>query len=123
MEEKKRILSEGEKLAVAMGLFALAVLLWGLKSVKALHTQKVLKEFTHALVQTVEQTDRFYPPTVPGYTIRFRYGSIEDVITVDRKNHRISSKRGFRYTINGTQIECSVKYKGNERYSVECSGY
>ncbi|NPB04896.1 MAG: hypothetical protein GXO08_00720 [Aquificae bacterium] len=113
------MLAKSEKLTLALVLFALAVLFWGIRAVKEVEAYRIAKIFTVGLKKTIEFGDANYPDA-PVFTVGFSVLGNEDTITVDRQNMRVYSAKNFIYRYSGYTVICSVEPAGENAFSIEC---
>jgi hypothetical protein len=111
------VLSKGERLAIALLLFGLAFLIFGIRKNNALTGYEYAKQMTQALKSTIEFAETNFRD-MPNAEIGFNIYGNKDTIYIDRVNNRITSERNFVYNVNGYRIVCSINYDSSGKYYV-----
>jgi len=115
------MLTESQKLSIALMLFGLAIFCAGIKGVNRVYNYHVAKEVTTIIRNTLHFIDQSFPSYKGIVRISFRLGNVTDTITVNRYTNRITSARHFKYRYKGVDVDCSVQYLPNEKqYLISC---
>ena len=111
--------SESSKFTVALLLFMLALLLWGLKTTALIPQKKLAEIFATGIKSVIEFGAKTFPYQEQ-FSLQLSTLGNNDTITVNRKTHEVTSLKNFTYHYKGYTIVCSVSYEGNNFYSITC---
>jgi len=114
------ILDRSSKLTVALLLFSLAFLIWGIKVVSVKPQKRLAAIFVNGIKNVIEFGDRFFPPQEEQYSLELRALGNTDIITVNRRTHKVSSKKNFIYHYKWYTVKCEVTYSGKNTYTISC---
>jgi len=113
--------SKSEKLSLALLLFGLAMLVWGVKWSANYYGYNLAKYFANAIKNTLEFADKNYPENQPFISVGFKIGKNDDTLHIDRLNNRVYSDKNFVYYYRGYKVVCSVAYDvGSKLYLITC---
>jgi len=107
-----------ERFYLSLLLFAFAIVIYGVRKAEGLRGYELSKEITKVLIHTLEFADKNFPDEEfvdIGLTV---FGN-RDTLYINRIDKKITSDRNFTYRVEGYQISCNVKIKGNY-YIVSC---
>jgi uncharacterized protein YneF (UPF0154 family) len=118
------MLTESQKFALALTLFAVAVFLAGMKQGIFFANRYVAAKFANAIVIAIHLAQKNTDNPLISESADMNIGGVKDTITVNSFLKTVQSKKNFRYNYHGTRVECSVNYMKNEKvYNVSCQAY
>ena len=113
--------TKGEKLSLALLLFGLAMLFWGVKGSANYYAYQIVKYFSNAIKDALEFAEKNTPKNQTFASIGFQIGGNEDTFIIDRVHNKVYSDKNFVYYYKGYKIVCSVNYDIDSKlYLITC---
>ena len=113
--------TKGEKLSLALLLFGLAMLFWGVRWSANYYAYQIVKYFTNAIKNTLEFADRNTPKEQAFISIGFQIGGNKDTFLIDKLHNKVYSDKNFIDYYKGYKIVCGVSYDVDSKlYIITC---
>jgi len=118
------MLTESQKLAVALTLFGVAILFAGIKLGMRAANEKIARQFSGVLMTAISSAHQNADLFFGGTQVNVNVNGVRDTLTINPVFKTVESEKNFEYDYAGTKVKCSVDYDhGEEAYEVVCTAY